>query len=125
MTWRSENPDATPEAVAAFAALQTALGVIGEQVLSGAATGVSSAWFRTLSAPIRLAVRLDAITSGQCQVTIDGSDDGITSTVQIGTFLLDTVAEKVVAPPFNANTAYLRFTVLSGTGAIASAWKGI
>ena len=97
----------------------------GGQVLTAAPTGTSTAWFATPSAAVRLAAQLVAITSGVAQVSIDGSDDGVTSTVQIGTFTLDTVGEKLIAPAINFNTAFYRLTVLAGTGATVNAWRGI
>jgi hypothetical protein len=100
-------------------------GLTPQQLLAAAPLGISSAWVPTPSAPIRLAAALTAITSGSAQVTIDGSDDGVNSTVTHGTFTLDTVGERVVSPATNFNSAYIRLTVLSGTGATVNAWMGI
>lgn len=85
-------------------------------VLIAAGAGANSGWLPVSNAAERFAIQLDS-GSAATQLTLDGSVDGATTAVQIGTVTHASSTQALITPPIqvnNANIQFLRWTVVSG-----------
>lgn len=96
----------------------------GQQLGAALTVGQSTAWEPTVGWAERFACKLLSGT-GTTQVTLDYSNDGATSAGQLGTFDLDVIGQSVFTQPLmfpdndsGAAASHIRFTVISGTGAV-------
>jgi len=85
-------------------------------VLTAATVGQSTGWLTALGWQERFMAQM--LTGTAASVTVDGSNDGITSVATIGTFALDVINQQVITPPTKSPYAFIRFTILSADGTV-------
>lgn len=94
-----------------------------EILVSNGSSGAASAWVPASHSPERFGATLAAGGTG-ATITLDGSNDGITSGAQLGIFTLDTASSTLITPALSHNYLYIRATVVTATGATVTVTRG-
>lgn len=83
-------------------------------VLDNASVGANTGWLPTALGMERYGFNL--LSGASAGITIDGSNDGLTSAGQVATVSLDTTGSTFISGPIKPLYPFIRFTVSSGAG---------
>ena len=90
--------------------------VANKVVISGGVAGATTGWIPKSANPERFGFQL---TGGSASITLDGSNDMLTSAGQVATVSLDTSSVTYITPPISPAYPFIRFTV-NAVGASSS-----
>lgn len=93
---------------------------VGRGLMCSGSSGVTSGWVAAAPYGERFALELLVATGGAAaSLTLDGSNDGVTSSGQIATASLDTTGVTTITPPIKSIYPYIRWTIVgAGSGSV-------